>query len=53
MSDKTLMRIVAFISLLCVVWALFVPSIGMAVALFLNALISIYLSSKFEKKEKR
>ena len=50
MSDKKLMLIVAFVSLLCVVWALFVPSIGMAVALLLNAIFSVYSAFKLEKK---
>ena len=51
MSDKTLMFIVAFVSVLCVIWALFVPSIGMAVALFINAILSVYLAFKMDKKE--
>ena len=50
MSDKTLMLIVAFVSILCVIWALFVPSIGMAFALLINAILSIYLAFKLDKK---
>ncbi len=50
MSDKTIMLIVAFVSILCVIWALFVPSIGMAVALFINAILSVYLAVKLDKK---
>jgi hypothetical protein len=33
MSDKKLMLITAFVSILCVIWAFFVPAYGMAVAL--------------------
>ena len=50
MSDKTLMFIVEFVSVLCVIWALFVPSIGMAIALFFNAILSVYLAFKLDKK---
>ena len=50
MSDKTLMLIVAFVSVLCVIWALFVPSLGMAVALLLNAIFSVYSAFKLDKK---
>ena len=50
MSDKTLMFIVAFVSVLCVIWALSVPSIGMAIALFFNAILSVYLAFKLDKK---
>jgi hypothetical protein len=52
MSDKKLMLIVAFVSLLCVIWALFVPSYGMAVALLLNAILSVYLAFKLDKSAK-
>ena len=52
MSDKTLMLIVAFVSILCVIWALFVPSIGMAVLLLLNAILSVYLAFKLDKINK-
>ena len=45
MSDKILMLIVAFISFLCAIWALFVPTYGMAVACVINAVLSVYLSS--------
>lgn len=50
MSDKTLMLIVAFVSILCIIWALFVPSIEMAVLLLLNAILSVYLAFKLDKK---
>ena len=50
MSDKILMLIVAFVSILCVIWAFGVPSMGMAVALLLNAILSVYLAFKLEKK---
>ncbi len=50
MSDKTLMLIVAFVSILCGIWALFVPSIGMAVALLFNAILSVRIAFKMEKK---
>ena len=50
MSDKILMLIVAFVSILCIFWALFVPSIGMAVALSVNAILSVYLAFKLDKK---
>ena len=50
MSDKTLMLITAFVSVLCVIWALFVPSFGIAVALLLNAILSVYLAFKIKKK---
>ena len=50
MSDKSLMLIVAFVSVLCVIWALFVPSIGMAIALWFNAILSVYLAFKLDKK---
>ena len=50
MSDFPLMLIVAFVSVLCVIWALFVPSIGMAIALLFNAILSVYLAFKLDKK---
>lgn len=50
MSDKKLMLITAFVSILCVIWALFVPSLGMAVALLLNAFFSVYSAFKLDKK---
>lgn len=50
MSDKKIMLITAFVSILCVFWALFVPSFGIAVALLLNAIFSVYLAFKLGKK---
>ena len=50
MSDKKLMLITAFVSILCVTWALFVPSLGMAVALLLNAIFAAYSAFKLDKK---
>lgn len=48
MNDRKLMLIAAFVSLLCVVWAITIPSYGMAVALFFNAVISFYLSFRMK-----
>ena len=44
------MLITAFVSILCVIWALFAPSVPMALALLLNAFFSVYNAFKFEKK---
>lgn len=49
MSDKGIMLLVAFVSVIMVIWAFFVPAHGVAVALILNALISVYLAFKFGK----
>ena len=53
MSDKAIMLLVAFVSVLLVIWAFFVPAYGMAVALILNALISAYLAFKFDKNRNK
>ena len=50
MSDKKLMLITAFVSVLCIIWALFVPAYIMAVLLLLNAILSVYLAFKLDKK---
>jgi len=51
MSDKTLMLIVALVSILCAFWALFVPSMAMAMALIMNAVLCVYLAFKLDKKK--
>ena len=51
MNDKKIMFIVAFVSILCAIWALFVPSYGMSIALVINSLLSVYLAFKLEKKD--
>ncbi len=45
-KDKKIMLTTAFVSALCVVWAIAIPAYGMAVACGLNALISLYLAFK-------
>ena len=38
MSDKAFMLLTAFASILCAVWACFIPSFGMAAAMIANAM---------------
>ena len=49
MSDKSFMLITTLFSILCAIWACFVPSYGMAVALILNAIYSFVMAFKIEK----
>lgn len=46
MSDKKIMLITAFVSVLTAIWALFAPSVPMALALLLNAIFSVYRAFK-------
>lgn len=50
-KDKKIMLTTAFVSALCVIWAITIPAYGMAGALILNAVLSIYLAFKFSSKE--
>lgn len=49
-KDKKWMLWVVITSLLCAVWAVFVPSVGMAVLLIANVFLTIYIY-KFKLKE--
>lgn len=49
MSDKTLLLLTALASLLCVVWACFVPAYGMAAAMVANAIYSFVMAFKIER----
>lgn len=51
MSDKKIMLITAFVSVLTAIWALFVPSMAMAMALIMNAVLCVYLAFKLDKKK--
>ena len=50
-KDKKIMLITALVSALCVVWAITIPAYGMAVALVLNTLFSLYVFA-FKMKNK-
>ena len=49
MNDKTLMLLTALISILCAIWACYVPAYSTAVALILNAIVSLVLAFKLGK----
>ncbi len=49
MSDKSFMLITALFSILCAIWACFVPAYGMAAALVLNAIYSFVMAFKIEE----
>ena len=49
MSDKAFMLLTAFVSILCAVWACFVPAFGMTAAMIANAILSVILAFKLEK----
>ncbi len=49
MSDKSFMLITAFLSALCVIWAIHIESYGMAAALIVNAIYSFVMAFKIEK----
>ena len=45
-KDKIIMLTTAFVSALCVIWALYVPAHWIAAGLILNSIISVYLAFK-------
>jgi len=45
-KGKTIMLITALVSALCVIWAVCIKSYGMAVALALNAVFTVYVITK-------
>ena len=49
MKDKIIMLLTAFISILCAVWAYYVPAHLVAVALIVNSIVSFVLVFKLEK----
>ncbi len=49
MSDKKLMLLTALASILCAVWACFVPAYVMCAAMIINAVFSFYVAFKIEK----
>jgi hypothetical protein len=49
MSDKTLMLLTALASVLCAVWACYIPAHSTAAALILNAIVSFVLAFRLEK----
>ncbi len=49
MNDKTLMLLIALASLLCAVWACFIPTAAMIVAMVANAFFSVVMAFKIEK----
>ena len=47
-KDKKIMLTTAFVSAICVIWALHVPAHWIAAGLIINAIISVYLAFKME-----
>lgn len=49
MNDKTIMLLTALFSILCAIWACYVPAYSTAAALVLNAIVSVVLAFRLGK----
>lgn len=47
MSNKSIMHLTAIASVLCAVWAWFIPAYAMALAMIVNAIFSFVMAIKW------
>lgn len=48
MSDRLIMLLTAFASIVCAIWACFVPAFAMAAAMIVNAIFSFIMAFKLK-----